>query len=334
VDALEARGAVLTALLRRAPAERLDEIAERIDPAERAGVLAELLADALARPAELLEVCIWLWRGPAVPPPEMPSKVDLLMRLLSVLQEWQREWDADRDRRRQTYQRVRAALSGRDYAAYEAALGQMDAGVAGTLRRRIERLDGLAAAVRQEMLDRLLDRHASAFQTTAAPVAPWEDDSVVYTTQAARDRRQDELRHIQEIEMPANSRAIGVAADHGDLSENAEWKFAIEEQQRLQQRAAKLQDELARARILDPEDVPTGEVGIGSRVRLRAVDGQGDVELSILGPWDSDVDSRVYSYGTPLAKALLGKGVGETVTLKLDGRESEWTIVHLGSAVM
>jgi len=92
---------------------------------------------------------------------------------------------------------------------------------------------------------------------------------------------------------------------------------------------ASFQNELSRARALHRQDVPADSVGIGSRVTLlRLRDGQA-VKMTFLGPWDSNVDMQVYSYQTPLAQVLMGKPLGHTVRLKLDGEEGDYRIEHL-----
>ncbi|GAF78702.1 unnamed protein product, partial [marine sediment metagenome] len=92
-------------------------------------------------------------------------------------------------------------------------------------------------------------------------------------------------------------------------------------------------DDLVRARVLDAGDVPADTVGVGSRVTVKRLSDGAEIEMSFLGPWDSDVENRAYSYRAPLAQALMGKTPGQTVTLKIDGPETEYTIQHLASAL-
>jgi transcription elongation GreA/GreB family factor len=74
-------------------------------------------------------------------------------------------------------------------------------------------------------------------------------------------------------------------------------------------------------------------VGIGSKVTLRRVSDQAAVVMSFLGPWDSDVSRNVYSYQTPIAAELMGKPLGHTVTLKLDGQEAQYVIEAVAPAL-
>jgi len=94
-----------------------------------------------------------------------------------------------------------------------------------------------------------------------------------------------------------------------------------------------MQDELARAKVIHPEEAPTDSVGIGSRVVLTRLSDGRRFTLSLLGPWESDVANHVYNYQTPLAGALMGKAAGDEVTLRLGGEENTYRIEWTGSAL-
>jgi transcription elongation GreA/GreB family factor len=207
----------------------------------------------------------------------------------------------------------------------------IDEGLARTIKRRVERADGLSDASREQLLGILREEFYTLFMKEK--VDPWLDESVTWITEKSMLAIEAELKELNEVTIPANSRAIGAAAELGDLSENGEWQYAIEERRRLQGKVAQLQDEMVRARVLSPEDVPIDNVGIGSTVTLTPSDGGEPVELTILGPPEADVDNRVYSYRTPLAQAMLGHAPGDTVTLKLGGNEATYRIETIGSAL-
>ena len=142
-----------------------------------------------------------------------------------------------------------------------------------------------------------------------------------------------EIGRVYPPVMLANARAIGAAAEHGDLSENSEWKFALEERDMLRARAAKMQDELSRTRVLKREDVPSDTVGIGSRVHLRRLSDRQELALTFLGPWDIDAQKSVYNYQTRMAQDLMGKSVGATVEIRMEGFEGFYTVERLESAI-
>jgi transcription elongation factor GreA len=256
--------------------------------------------------------------------------VDLLSRLLAAMQELARGGDAGRQSRREAFAQIRSALTAGDCGAFRAALAEMDESVAATIKRRIAQSPGLSDSSR----DKLLAAMRNVFYKLFIQVRPdaWADESVLWTTDRSLHEQEGILKDLLEVTMPANSKAIGEAAQRGDLSENSEWQYAIEEQRRLQARVAKMRDDLAKARIIRSEDVPTEMVGVGSRVVLRRRDGH-EVELTFLGPWDTNTSERVFNYKTPLAQLLMGKAVGQTVTLKLDDALGEYVIADVRSAL-
>ena len=321
----------LEALLDMTPAALIDEVAARLLAAGRGDAVNSAVAEAMASPAEHLDICLWLWKGPAKPPEKCPDKVEILTRLLNVMEQIQRDWDMETSRRKEICHRIRSAMSQRDYAAFRQAVGEMDEGVAGTIKSRIERCDGLAESVRAQMLDILRESFFSLF--AVARPEPWLNEGVAWTTEAALHRRQEQLKELIDVKMLENSRAIGEAAKHGDLSENAEWKFAIEERDRLGARATRMREELAKAHVIRPENVPTETVGIGCRVLLKHAGDSSEVELTFLGPWDVDLENRVHFYRTPLALELMGKRIGQTANLKLHNAQGQYTIEKISSAL-
>jgi transcription elongation GreA/GreB family factor len=133
--------------------------------------------------------------------------------------------------------------------------------------------------------------------------------------------------------MVENAKAIGEAAAHGDLSENAEYRFALERRDMLRSRLAVMQEQMLKARILDPDDPVADHVTVGSRVRLARVTDGSAVKMTLLGPWDADPAEGVYNYKAPLCRNVLGRRLGETVHLDLDGEEHAYRIEHIESGV-
>ncbi len=149
--------------------------------------------------------------------------------------------------------------------------------------------------------------------------------SELIVTARMLDSKKKELEHITNVEIPANSKEIGEAMEQGDLRENAEYKAAKERQSELHNRAARLGDEISRARVFDPDMVSTGSVSFGTRITLNNLD-SGEVETyTILGPWESDPDSGIISYQSPLGSKLLNAKAKE----KLDFALNEQTYSYL-----
>jgi transcription elongation factor GreA len=330
-EALEAMAALpdagrdLEAILPLSPLRQLDTVAELLRKVGREEVLSAAAGKAIADPIRYLEIILWLWSGPAQTVPAAPGKLEILSRLLKTI------LDIDVDPqvavgtdRKEIQRRIRTAIAARDMAGFREVVAQMDEPMADIIKRRIERTDGLAETVRDDMLAVLREAFFGLF--AKARVEPWLDDAALYTTVEAMRRYEAELKHLVEVEIPANSRAIGEAASLGDLSENSEWKYAVEERNKFQARQAKMQDELTKTRTLHPQEVSTDRVNIGTRVTLRRQGAAATIDMSILGPWDTDLARRRYSYQTFLAQALLGKHVGAAATLKLEGDDTEYTI--------
>src|SRR5207244_5691823 len=108
----------------------------------------------------------------------------------------------------------------------------------------------------------------------------------IYATAEMLAKKREELEHLVKVEIPANNKAIQVAREMGDLSENFEYKSARQRAEYLSARVGKLQSELANVHVLDPAQIDTAAVRIGTRVAIS----NGDIrrEVTILGPWESD----------------------------------------------
>ena len=134
----------------------------------------------------------------------------------------------------------------------------------------------------------------------------------IYATAQMLTKKREELEHLVKVEIPANNKAIQVAREMGDLSENFEYKSARQRAEYLAARAGKLQSELGNVRVVEPGQVDTSAVRVGTKVSLS----NGDIrrEVSILGPWESAPEHGVYSNQSDVANALIGHTTGDIVT--------------------
>jgi transcription elongation factor GreA len=137
-----------------------------------------------------------------------------------------------------------------------------------------------------------------------------------WTTRAGLARRQEELRILRDVKIPENAEAIGRAASYGDLSENAEWTAALEEQRNLTNRAMELEAELENAQLIENAMLPEGRVAPGTRVSYRDLSDSSLHQIDVLGPWDADGE-RVISYRSPLAAGMLGLSAGDETVIEL-----------------
>jgi transcription elongation factor GreA len=130
---------------------------------------------------------------------------------------------------------------------------------------------------------------------------------------ATLERLRDELRELLEKQIPATLRAIQVAREHGDLRENFEYHAARARQELLSARAATLQTDLGRVRLIDLATVDARVVRVGTTVTLRSAAGEEMRRVTILGPYEADAERGVLSHESDAAKALLDRPPGAAV---------------------
>jgi len=126
-------------------------------------------------------------------------------------------------------------------------------------------------------------------------------------------RLQEELRRLKTVERPTVIRALEEARTHGDLSENAEYHAARDRQSFIEGRVAELEDKIRRAEVIDVTKLKGKAVKFGATVDLVDVDTDEEVTFQIVGAEESDITSGKLSIISPLARALIGKEVGESV---------------------
>jgi transcription elongation factor GreA len=132
-------------------------------------------------------------------------------------------------------------------------------------------------------------------------------------TAAGFNRLQEELKRLKSIDRPAIIRAIAEARDHGDLSENAEYLAARERQGFIEGRVLELEDKIARAEVIDVSKLSGKIVKFGATVTLEDEETEEKVVYQIVGEDEADISQRRLSVTSPLARALIGKGIGESV---------------------
>jgi transcription elongation factor GreA len=129
-----------------------------------------------------------------------------------------------------------------------------------------------------------------------------------------------ELRKLKSEDRPRIIRAIADARSHGDLSENAEYHAAREQQGFVEGRISEIESRLANAQVIDPTTLPdNGRVVFGATVDLAPVDGGPDVRYQIVGDDEADIPSGMISINSPIARALIGKSPGDEVEVATPG---------------
>jgi len=140
-------------------------------------------------------------------------------------------------------------------------------------------------------------------------------DKVPMTPHGAQ-KLKDELVRLKE-ERPKISREIGVAREHGDLSENAEYHAAKERQGLVEARIKDIEDKLARAEVIDPTKLGGDLVRFGATVLLTNLDTDEEAKYQIVGADEADINRGLISISAPLARALIGKSLGDEVVVQL-----------------
>jgi transcription elongation factor GreA len=126
-----------------------------------------------------------------------------------------------------------------------------------------------------------------------------------------------ELKRLREVEMPQVVQDISTARDHGDLSENAEYHAAKDRQGMIHARIKYVEDALSRAEVIDPATLSGDKVKFGARVSLINVETEQEATYMIVGPEESDLERGRISISSPLARGLIGREVGDEVTITL-----------------
>jgi transcription elongation factor GreA len=142
-------------------------------------------------------------------------------------------------------------------------------------------------------------------------------------------RLTKEIEHIKFVERPANIKAIEEARSHGDLSENAEYSAAREEQGLIAARLAKYEDLLARAEVIDPKAYKGQDIVFGATVDLVDIETDDEHRYQIVGTYEADPSKGRISVDSPIAKSLIGKSEGEEVRVRTPRGERNLAITKV-----
>ena len=138
-----------------------------------------------------------------------------------------------------------------------------------------------------------------------------------------------ELEHLRTVERPACSRAIAEARDKGDLSENAEYDAAKEAQGLLELRISKLESLVANARVIDESKINTDQVQILNRVKIQNMKAKTEHTYTLVSESEANLKEGKLSIGTPIAKALLGKKVGDVVEVQAPAGAMQFKVLEI-----
>jgi transcription elongation factor GreA len=154
----------------------------------------------------------------------------------------------------------------------------------------------------------------------------------VILTPEGHEKLKQEIEHLSTTKRREVADRIRTARDFGDISENAEYDDAKNEQAMLEHKIAQLEERLAHARVIDSDEVDTSVVSVGARVRLRDVDANQTVEYTIVGSAEANPSEQKLSNESPVGRAIIGKKKGETVEVSAPRGSLKYKILDIKAA--
>ena len=148
-------------------------------------------------------------------------------------------------------------------------------------------------------------------------------------TKEGAEKLREELAYIKGVKKHQIISAIEEARAHGDLSENAEYHAAKEEQGMNEARINMVEDKLARAEVIDPSAMKTDKIVFGAKVELIDAETEKTVTYQIVGEDEADLAQGKISITSPVARALIGKEEGDETIVRAPGGEREYEIVSV-----
>ena len=140
------------------------------------------------------------------------------------------------------------------------------------------------------------------------------------------EKLQAEVKNLKQVVRPQIVKDIEDALEHGDLKENAEYHAAKEGQKNVDNRLAELAEILGNSRIVDPSELEHAKISFGSTIVMTDMDTDEELTYTIVGGCESNPDMGLISFGSPLAKQLLGREEGDEVKVRLPGGNKEFEI--------
>lgn len=152
---------------------------------------------------------------------------------------------------------------------------------------------------------------------------------IQYFTEEGLENLKKELHHLKTVQRPSISQQIAEARDKGDLSENAEYDAAKEAQGMLEAKISQMEDLLSRARIVDQSMLDTSKVMILSKVKVRNLKTGKDLEYTLVTEKEADLKTGKISSGSPIAKGLMGKTVGQVIDIEVPAGKIQFEILEI-----
>ena len=152
---------------------------------------------------------------------------------------------------------------------------------------------------------------------------------ISYYSAEGLKKLKDELENLEQVERPRVTQEISDARDKGDLSENAEYHAAKEEQSHLEFKIAKLKNVVASARILDDSQLDLSKILIHSVVKLKNTGNKMEFTYTLVADSETDIRNGKLSVNSPIGRGLLGKEVGEIAEIKVPNGIMKFEILEI-----
>tara|TARA_B100001559_G_C16306797_1_gene532316 strand:+ start:79 stop:552 length:474 start_codon:yes stop_codon:yes gene_type:complete len=140
---------------------------------------------------------------------------------------------------------------------------------------------------------------------------------------------EEELKTLKSEDRPNVIKAIAEAREHGDLSENAEYHAAKEQQSFIEGRILEIEDKLRRAEVINPSSINSNKIVFGATIKLYDENSNLEITYKIVGVDETNVEKGLISYSSPVARSLMGKSEGDIAEVKTPGGKTTYEILKI-----
>jgi transcription elongation factor GreA len=148
-------------------------------------------------------------------------------------------------------------------------------------------------------------------------------------TKVGYEKLKKELEYMKTFSVPENIKDIEEARAHGDLSENAEYTAAKEKQSFIHGRIQEIENNLATSQVIDLKEITNDKIVFGATVIIGDIHSGEEIKYQLVGPFESDINENKLSVTSPIGKALIGKYIGEEVTVKTPGGVRKFEVINI-----
>jgi transcription elongation GreA/GreB family factor len=215
------------------------------------------------------------------------------------------------------------SLLGDDKKLLTDLVGIMDVNEARNFSRRLLDCPVFAELEKKSLMARIIKARPETAELVSG--GPQRREEALLVSWESLEKKKAELDEMIRVRIPQNTKDISLARSYGDLRENFEYKSAKDLQKYLMHRKSELERDIHRARGTDFKGSDASKVNIGTIVTLTDAAGA-EVEMTVLGAWDSDPDKKLVSYLSEVGKALVGRSPGESVQVRDEATEQFQTL--------